>query len=448
MKHYYFVGIGGSGMSPLAQVLGQRGHRVGGSDRNYDRKLNKLFFNKLEKQGICLFPQNGSGLPEDLDALVVSTAIEDGNRDVQYARSRGVPIIHRATLLAELFNADRGIGIGGTSGKSTVVGMVASVLDAAGDEPTVINGGIVKQYVSRELVGNARNGHAAYMVAEVDESDGSIVHFAPEIGVITNISKDHKEVSELRGLFQTFAGKVGGKLIINGDCAECRTLDASGALTFGLGPGNDFVARDTACSSRGSSFVVGENTFHIRLPGKHNVYNALAAIAVGSALSIPWKDIQKGLARFRGIKRRLDIIGSRKDVLVVDDFAHNPDKIRASAATLRLMGQRVIAVFQPHGYGPTRFMLTELAEAFSSGLKPDDMLVCLPIYDAGGTADRTISGKDLVERVQGPGARYVDGRKEAVRLVGEIVKPGDVVAVMGARDDTLTAFSRRLLKEI
>jgi len=448
-KHFFFSGIGGSGMSPLAQLLQQSGNRVSGSDRSFDRRLNKSFFNKLRRQGIVLLPQNGSSIPRGTDCLVVSTAIEHDSPELQRARSLHIPVMHRSALLARLFNASRGIGIAGTSGKSTVTGMVASILDAAGKSPSVINGGIIKQYETGSCIGNARAGTSDVMVAEIDESDGSITRFEPKAGIITNITRDHKELDELRPLFQTFASSCTEMLVINQDCPESRSIRSRARVTaFGLHGDCPVTADQIDIRPQEIRFRVQGNPFVMYVPGLHNLQNALASIAIGLSLGLPMTAIQKGLASFRGIKRRLDIIGERNGILVVDDFAHNPDKISASVAALRQMGKRLTVVFQPHGYGPTRFMLAELARAFSTSLRASDRFLCLDIYDAGGTADRTITAHDLLGLVRIPHRLHVPGRKEAAAFIAETARKGDVVAVMGARDDSLSSFARSILKTI
>lgn len=436
-------------MSSLAYILRKRGNWVGGSDRNYDRNLNRSFFSKLKKTGISLCSQNGNAITDEVDVLVVSSAIEEQNPELQKARSLHIPVVHRAELLAKLFNSSYGIGIAGTSGKSTVAGMVASILDAAGKDPTVINGGIVKHYESSSCLGNAKHGTSDFMVAELDESDGSITHFKPAIGVITNISKDHKELHELKDLFQKFASQTSNCLVLNTDCRESQSIKAAGkVLTFGLNGKQDITADGVQNCKTGSRFQALGTSFEVTMPGRHSLYNALASIAVGVALDIPLPFIQNGLASFQGIKRRLDLVGEKNDVIVVDDFAHNPDKIHASIRALKQLGKRLIVIFQPHGYGPTRFLLEELGSAFSSSLRSKDYLMCLDIYDAGGTADRNISSRDLLNKIQGPHLYYAKDRYEAAGLIPSIVQPGDVVVVMGARDDTLSTFAGKILREI
>jgi UDP-N-acetylmuramate--alanine ligase len=448
MGKYYFVGIGGSGMNPLAQILRQRGDWVGGSDRNFDRGTGSELFTKLQKQGIILFAQDGSGITEDLDALVVSTAIETQNIELEKARSLSLSIIHRADLLAEIFNAGCGIAIGGTSGKTTVTGMTASVLDAAGKDPTVINGGIIRQYESNTRIGNAKAGNSDIVLIETDESDGSIVKFRPHIGVITNISKDHKEIDELRQLFQTFACNTADTLIVNGDDREIRSLGISNAVAFGMEHNNRIFVDKVQQSLQGTAFEVQGNRFHLSVPGLHNVYNAASAIAVGMVMGLPMSAIQEGIGSFAGTRRRLDIVRRENGITVIDDFAHNPDKITASIKALKPMGNRLIIIFQPHGYGPTRFLLSELADTFSASLNSSDLLFLLPIYDAGGSADRSISSADLAKKIKGPQVNCMKERKEVIDQVAGIVKNGDVIAVMGARDDTLSRFASDIKEAI
>jgi len=315
-------------------------------------------------------------------------------------------------------------------------------------DPAVINGGIINQYVSGISIGNAKGGNSQFMVSEVDESDGSIVHFSPNIGVITNISRDHKEVKELNKLFKIFAANTKKCLVINGDCKETSKIKADNVLTFGLSKKNRICSENIKFSEWKTEFDCMGTTFLIKVPGEHNVCNALATIAVCSSLDIPTEKIKKGLASFKGIKRRLEILGRENDIIVVDDFAHNPDKLSASLTALKSKCKRLIIIFQPHGYGPTRFLLDDLAKVFSLKMDKKDFLICLPIYDAGGTADRSISSEDLLNRVKGPKSICLKSRKDALVRIKKMARPGDIFAVMGARDDTLNVFAKRILREI
>lgn len=445
-KHYYFVGIGGSGMSAVAQILRAQGHRVSGSDRTHDSRGNRHLFNKLEAQGIRLMPQAGASVTPDIDFLIVSSAIESSSPEREQALRLGMPIIHRAELLANLFNPATGIGIAGTSGKSTVTGMVASILDADDRRASVINGGIITQYVTQSLVGNARCGVGGMCLAELDESDGSIRQFFPAAGVITNISKDHKPLSELRILFQQFIDQTSGPLVLNADCPEIAFLNAPEAITFGIVHPARYRARRIKAGPVGMRFEVNGSAYAVRLPGRHNVANALAAIALSAELGVPVKARQLGLRRFKGIQRRLTRIGTVGAITVLDDFAHNPDKLQASLSAIRAMSKRMLIVFQPHGYGPTRFMRDELALAFGVAMRRGDVLIGLPIFDAGGTADRSISTADLLEQVRGPRCVVAVDRPGALREICGRVRGGDVIAVMGARDDSLTRFARSIVR--
>jgi UDP-N-acetylmuramate--alanine ligase len=449
-KAYYFSGIGGSGMSSLAQVLRLRGCTVRGSDRSFDRRQNLQLFRKLRLQGIELVPQHADSITADIGELVISTAIERTSPEIQRAAELSIPVAHRAELLARLFNDASGIAVGGTSGKTTVTAMIASVLDGAGLDPSFINGGLVKQYISRTLLGNARCGASPWLVCEADESDGSIIGYRPRISVITNITKDHKELPELRQLFTTFAAHTQEALMVCADCPEASAIPAGNAkkITYGLTPGCDCTPEAVDLRPAVTYFHLGGVKFRLGLPGRHNLLNALAAIAVARQLDIPLKQISRGISAFKGVRRRLDFAGRRNGVLVVDDFGHNPDKIAASINALRPIAKRLIIVFQPHGYGPTRFLMHELASSFSENLGRADILVCLKIYDAGGTADRSVSAADLLALVKGPRCENIAERKDVITFLQNNARPGDLIAVMGARDDTLSAFARQILKKI
>ncbi len=447
-EKYFFVGIGGTGMNPLAQILKQRGNWVGGSDRSNDRNLNRELFSKLKREGIDLFPQSDGVLPEDINRVVVTTAVENSIGQIQTAKSLNIEIVHRSELLAELFNKSFGVGVAGTSGKTTVTAMIVSVLKTADYDPTFVNGGIIKQFENEQNIGNAGYGKSQYFVAEIDESDGSIVNFSPKIGVITNITKDHKEMDELIGLFRGFSEKTTGYLILNGDCKNISSIAPSNSCFFGLSTQNHIRPSKFEIFVRETRFVLNGVEFNIYVPGVHNLYNSLAAVAVCLKLGIPLGVIKEGLEQFKGIKRRLDIKGEAGGVTVIDDFAHNSDKVSASLSAIQQMGCRIFVVFQPHGYGPTKFLMKELSDSFSNGLKKDDFFLCLDIFDAGGTADRTITSENLVRSVKGTNALYVKDRQQALSFIKNRSCKGDIVVVMGARDDTLSLFAEKILREL
>ena len=444
---YHFVGLGGSGMSALAQVLRARGHRVSGSDRNLDRGLNQTLFRKLSQLDIRCLPQDGSGLKEGVDIAVVSTAVEETNPDIKMARERGVPVVNRAVLLSVLFNDLQGVAVAGTNGKTTVTGMVGWILDKAGLDPTIIVGGIIKNYSSSSHLGNVRIGRSDIMVIEADESDGSLIYYRPELGVITNITKDHKPMEELLMLFSTFA-EGSSKLVIGADCPVAKSIRSipKETITFGVSERALFRATDVICKGWSSSFKVNGVDFELNLPGRHNVMNALAAISSVHLLSVPLEVSANALKDFKGMSRRLDLVCEIDGIKVIDDFAHNPQKIKAAIDSVRPVSRRILAVYQPHGYSPTRFLREEFIQVFSEELSEDDVLYMPEIFYAGGTVNRDISSLDIVESLTARGikAHFIPDRREIIGHVCAEARLGDAVLVMGARDDTLTDFCQEI----
>jgi UDP-N-acetylmuramate--alanine ligase len=460
---YHFVGIGGNGMSAIAQLLRARGHNVSGSDRNYDRRLFTRLFSSLEDKGIKLFLQDGSGVNGTTNCLVVSSAIEDDNPDIKKARENDVPIRKRAEVLAENFNNLYGIAIGGTNGKTTVSGMVGWILDYAGLDPTILIGGYIKNYATNSVLGNTKVGKSKLMTVETDESDGSIVYFRPKIGVITNISKDHKPIDELLQLFSTFANNTTETLVINADCPELRNIDirSKNVITYGSGPDAKIRIRDVVSHPHGSRFKANDTTFELNVQGLHNVSNAAAAISVARCLGISDDKTSAAFKTFKGISRRMDLIGEVNGVKVIDDFAHNPAKIMAAIDAARLGAERLITVFQPHGYGPTNFMKEELITAFKTKLSPSDILFMPEIFYAGGTANKNISSRDIIDRLSHDdsiNAFFIPDRNDIVDEIRNVLyndpavqgkaPANTTVLVMGARDDSLTAFCHDIVKEL
>ncbi|MBV8687381.1 MAG: UDP-N-acetylmuramate--alanine ligase [Alphaproteobacteria bacterium] len=457
-KSYFFCGIGGSGMLPLACIVRAQGAEVAGSDRALDQGRVVGKFDFLRRQGIALFPQDGSGMTSSDQLLVTSAAVEETVPDVVAATRLGAPRLTRPQLLAQLFNAaPLSIGVAGTSGKSTVTGMIGWILDRAGRAPTVMNGAVMKNFVTAETpFASALVGGGGAFVSEVDESDGSIALYAPRIAVLTNISLDHKSLDELRSLFRGFAARA-GTVVLNLDDAETRRLaaDLPGALTFSLSdPAARYSAADLVEEPLAIAFTAagpdGRAPVRLAVPGRHNAANALAALAAAAAAGVPLAEAAAALGSFVGLRRRFEIVGTRGGVTVIDDFAHNPDKIAATLATLRAAPGRLLLFFQPHGYGPLRQMGAELAATFAAGMAPDDRLVMPdPVY-YGGTVERTVGSGDVVRAVLAAGrdAEHVPDRAGAGKRLAALARPGDRIVVMGARDDTLSDFARELLDEV
>jgi len=455
----FFSGIGGSGMLPLASILRASGARVSGSDRSLDAGRTPHKFDYLRSLGIQLFPQDGSGLEPGM-TLVTSAAVEDHVPDVVRARELGLPHLRRPELLARLLNdAHHSVAVGGTSGKSTVTGMIGWILHSNHRQPTVMNGAVMKNFVTPSApFASALVGDPELFVSEVDESDGSIALYEPEIAVLTNISLDHKEMAELRGLFAAFLA-ASRKAVLNLDDPETRALadalPADKLVSYGFdAPGADFAGRNLELLPGGVRFDVdhsGNRTgVRLGLPGRHNASNALAAIAVARQLGIAVADSAAALGRFEGLRRRLETVGEAGGVTVIDDFAHNPDKIEATLATLRAQPGRLLIMFQPHGFGPITKMGEHLAESFAKGMAPGDMLFLPDPTYQGGTVER-IRGSDwLAEQVRAKGAaaEHISERPAiGEKLVAE-ARPGDRILVMGARDDTLTEFARELVERL
>lgn len=446
------VGIAGSGVNPIARYLARKtAIRITGSDRFYDQGKNSRSKNVLEDLGVEIFPQDGLHLTSETSLLISSAAVESQIPDIIAANKYNVPVLSRAEVLSTLVNTSSGIAISGTSGKTTVTGMCGLVFAAANLDPSVINGGNIIG-LDNGLNDTIRTGSSDILIVEADESDGSLIKYFPEFGVLLNVTKDHKPLDELEEIFRTFSQQCKRGRIYNRDDRRIQKIIGEGGgrqadFSFGWSSEADIFPQNVQCESWTSTFSVKGTPFFLHVPGKHNVSNALAAIALGLAYDIPVKTIAEGLAAFRGIERRLNLIGTVNDIMVIDDFAHNPDKIKASLTTLKALEKRLIIIFQPHGYGPTKFLRKELIESFVQHSRKDDVFVLPEIFYAGGTVNKEISSEDLVADLKEAGrqAYFVPHRKEILSFVPEMVQPGDCVAVLGARDDTLTEFAQALL---
>jgi len=459
---YFFCGVGGSGMTPLALIVEARGGLVEGSDRALDQGRTTARFDFLRGRGVALHPQDGSGVNRVGQILVMSGAVEESIPDVQSARRLDLAIMTRAELLAELFNAaDQRIGVAGTSGKSTTTGMIGWILDRAGQDPTVMNGAEMKNYIAADApFASARIGAGPAFVSEVDESDGSIALFKPTVAVVNNISLDHKSMEELRALFGDFTAKA-RTAVLNLDNDETRALAQASApertITYSLSDTDaDLLAGPPALRPDGVSFPVtaratGEKALvSLQVPGLHNVANALAALGAAQACGVSLAEAAAALGAFSGIRRRFEVVGTAGGVTVIDDFAHNPDKIAATLETLHAFPGRLLLMFQPHGYGPLRLMRQAFVEVFTERLGPQDVLLMPePVY-YGGTTDRSVTSGDITQALAAAGRKaeaLADRAACGDRLV-ELARPGDRIVVMGARDDTLSQFAAEVLSRL
>ena len=460
---WFFCGIGGSGMLPLALILRSHGAEIAGSDRSRDQGRSAEKFAWLEEQGICLFPQDGSGITSADQTLVASAAVENTVPEVIRATELGCPRTTRAELLATLFNASGcGIAVGGTSGKSTVTGMLGWIMAQVGRDPTIMNGAVMKNFVAEDApFASARVGAGEVFVSEVDESDGSIALYHPAIAVLNNVSLDHKSLEELRDLFGGFLG-ASGRAALNLDDEETAALLplARDALTFGIERGDATLHVATGTIVDAPTGIVAtvidtrdgsRHALALRVPGRHNLANALAALAGAVLADVPLAEAVTALGSFVGLARRFDIVGtSPKGIVVIDDFGHNPEKVAATLDTLRRHPGRIIAFFQPHGFGPLRQMGAELAAVLATRLGPDDLtILCDPVY-FGGTVDRSVSSEHVVGWIESAGghAEHIPDRAACADRIVAVARPGDRIVVMGARDDTLTAFATDILARV
>jgi len=451
-KRFFFVGIGGSGMMPLAMILAGRGALVEGSDRSLDAGRVPAKFAALEALGIALFPQDGSGIVSAEQTVVASAAVEDSVPDIVAAVRVGALRMTRAQLNAALFNAaSLSIGVAGTSGKSTVTGMIGWILHSTGRAPTVMNGAVMKDFAAPDApFASALVGDPATYVSEVDESDGSIELYAPRVAVLNNVSLDHKSLDELRDLFGDFSRRAAATVVNIGDpeaAALAVGLDRARLTTVAVGRPADLMAEALAAESFAIAFdlVAAGERFRVRLsvPGAHNVANALTAIGAAAAAGVPIAEAVRAIRGFTGLRRRFDLVGEAGGVAVIDDFGHNPDKIAATLATLHDFPGRLLVLFQPHGYGPLKQMRRELVATFASGLAAGDMLVLPdPVYQ-GGTVAREVGSAEIVHDVglAGRHAEHVPDRTAAAAHLVAMARPGDRIVVMGARDDTLSLLA-------
>ena len=453
LNYCHFSGLAGGGMSALAQYLRFAGHAVSGSDRVFDRGTEQEKRAYFERHGIQILPQDGSGLDATHTALIVSTAIESDNPEIRRARDLGIPLLHRSELLARICSGKKTVAVAGTSGKSTVAGMMYHVLEAGGLAPSLITGANLISLESRGLLGNAAAGSGEWLVIEADESDGSLTRYRPEVGVLLNIDKDHQEIEALMPLFQTFRSQS-KRAVINSGEPRCMVFKHEGDLLFDRESVDGLRLGNLVLEEWNSRFSLGGVDFELNVPGRYNVENALAAIALGKLLGISFAACAKGLRQFKGVERRFIRVGEVRGITVVDDFAHNPAKVKAALETAKgkLHGEnrRVLAIFHPHGFAPMKLVGRDIMDSIAEVLDVNDRVFFPEIYYVGGTADKSISSADLIAylNTQKSIGRFLPTKVEVLEAVAGETQSGDFVISMGARDPDLGRFAEELFRLI
>jgi UDP-N-acetylmuramate--alanine ligase len=437
IQHVHFVGIGGSGMSGIAEVLLNLGYTVSGSDLK-----RTAVTDHLASLGARLFDGHAAANVAGAHVVVTSTAVRADNPEVVEARRLGVPVIPRAEMLAELMRLKYGVAVAGSHGKTTTTSMIALVLDKGGLDPTVVVGGRLNV-----LGSGARLGKGDYMVAEADESDRSFLKLTPTVAVVTNIDREHldayRDLADIQEAFRGFVNKVpfyGAAVLCldDGPVQDLLPRIERRVVTYGVSPQAQVTARDVQLKPRGSSYVAvvrGDEQGEVELavPGAHNVTNSLAALAVGLDLGVPFDAVRAGLQAFTGVDRRFQERGEAGGVLVIDDYGHHPTEIRATLATLRVRAgqRRTVVLFQPHRYTRTQHLWDDFCHAFHQA----DVLLVTDVYAAGEDEVAGVNAEALARAIGERGHRnvaYAGPLKAAAERIAQDVRAGDVVLTLGA----------------
>ncbi len=441
-KKYFFIGVGGVGMSAIAQYLSNTGNIVSGSDRLFSKQPNHKIRKQLEAENIATFPQGEAKIDADTDFVIVSTAIENTVPEYKQALELKIPVLHRSEMLKRITQNKKTIAIAGTSGKSSTTAILYTILTENNFSPSMLNGSGLVSLQKDEKIGNAAVGVGDWLIIEADESDGTLVNYSPEIGVILNIDRDHKEFDELEKIFGKFASQVTEQLVVNLSNERSKKFSNGSKFNFGT---NDtlFIAKKIIQTAEGLRFTVQNVDFFIPVIGLHNVENSLAAISVANYLGISLIDIAKALKTYAGIDRRMQIISTKNGVTFIDDYAHNPAKIESAVKTAQVLGNRVVAVFQPHGFKPLDFMKNELVFRLKNLLRKQDRFYILPVFYAGGTVNKIISAEQFVKLMKNEkiNAFYLQKRDDFASKIKNDLKNGDIVLFMGARDPSLGKFA-------
>jgi UDP-N-acetylmuramate--alanine ligase len=438
-EHVHFIGIGGYGMSAIAKVMLEMGYQVSGSDL-----AQQELTEKLKAKGARVYIGHEARNVKGADLVVYSTALSKDNVEMVAAEELNIPIIHRSQMLARLMNARKGIAVAGAHGKTTTSSMIALVMEQCGLDPTYIIGGEIMNVGS-----NAKAGKGEYVVAEADESDGTFLQYHPTLALVNNIEADHLEnyngdFENLKEAYAQFLSQVkeGGKAIVCIDDPHLREMVPgirSEVITYGIEQDADFKAADIRLGDRKVSFQVLRKgkplgVIQLSVPGKHNVYNALATLITCLEAGLTFGQVAKTITDFRGAKRRFQVLGEVDDILVIDDYAHHPTEIQATISAAKATGKRIVAVFQPQRYTRTYYLLEQFSRAFHEA----DEVIITDIYSPAG--ERQIEGvnsvklADLIRQNSNPNVKYIPNREEVQAYLATHVRSGDLVLTMGAGD--------------
>ena len=447
----FFIGVAGSGMSALAQYLQWSGKNVSGSDRFFKNDEYNETKEKLEAERIKCFVQNGEGITVNTDLVVVSTAIEDTVVEVQKAKELMIPILKRSELLSLIADSKKTIAVGGTSGKSTTTAMLFDILEYAGLKPSIISGAGLVSIIKEGKIGNAKVGKGEWLVIEADESDGSIVQYKPEIGLLLNVDKDHKEIDVLMDVFKTFK-ENSKRFIVNRSHPLAATLSQDIKHDFSTDEKINAAYKAVDFSQQGFEikFAINNTPFTISAIGRHNMENALAAAAVANQIGVDLKKCAEALKNYEGIYRRNQVLGNKHGVWLIDDYAHNPVKCAAAIRACQPVAEKVIAWLQPHGYGPTRFLRNDFVNEIAEALRPQDEIWMSEIFYAGGTTTKDISSEDLINdiKARNRSAYFVEDRDNFLNTVRSHFTESCVLLLMGARDPSLENFSKQVWQSL
>jgi UDP-N-acetylmuramate--alanine ligase len=438
-EHVHFIGIGGYGMSAIARVMLDMGYRVSGSD-----VASQDLTEKLSAQGARVFIGHEAKNVSGADLVIYSTALAKDNIEMLEAEKLQIPILHRSQMLARLLNERSGVAVAGAHGKTTTSSMIALVMETCLMDPTYIIGGEIMNVGS-----NAKSGAGEYLIAEADESDGSFLNYHPKVSIVTNIEADHLEnydgsYEKLKDAYRQFLNHVkeDGIAVVCQDCPDVRELIPgikANVITYGIDEKADYNAANLSFVDRYSSFDVFRNEeclgrVKLSVPGKHNVYNALATIITCLNAGLAFEKVAEALFEFRGAKRRFQVLLEQDGLIVIDDYAHHPTEIQATISAAKAIGKRIIAVFQPQRYTRTHFLF----DAFSRSFGEADEVIITSIYSPAGekriegvTSERLV---DMIRQNSHSEARFIATKEEVQKHLLEHIQSGDLVVTMGAGD--------------